>query len=133
MLELAGAEVLVYTLTKEAAARKTHVLRTDVAGKSAVSVIDNLVVVHHQASKTSSVFDIGLSGDGDGRVVHLRPFLAGVTIRPHLFDVPDQSDSLAAPMYSPNWVFFQPNTIIDVSIWRLPFSSSVKLKAAQRC
>ena len=84
----------------------------------AVSVLDNLVVVHHQASKTSSIFDINLPGESDGRVVTMNPFLPSVTIQP--FSIPasaamlnQEPTEMSCEMYSPNWVFFQPNIIID--------------------
>jgi hypothetical protein len=32
-------------------ARKSHILRLDMSGRFAINVIDNLIVVHHQASK----------------------------------------------------------------------------------
>lgn len=86
----------------------------------AVSVLDNLVVVHHQASKTSSIFDINLPGESDGRVMTLSPFLSSVTIQPYFFSIPasaamlnQEATEMSCEMYSPNWVFFQPNIIID--------------------
>ena len=33
------------------AAKKSHILRLDMSGRFAVNVVDNLIVVHHQASK----------------------------------------------------------------------------------
>lgn len=125
----ANAEILVYTLSKDAPPRKTHVLRLDVGGKLAVSVLDNLVVVHHQASKTSSLYDVNLPGESDGRVITLQPFLASITIRPFYFNIPasaailsQDTSQMGCEMYSPNWVFFQPNIIIDAIIgclWNL--------------
>nr|CAG4649144.1 EOG090X028B [Scapholeberis mucronata] len=122
-------EIVVYTLSKDAPPRKTHVLQLDMSGKLAVSILDNLIVVHHQASKTSAVFDINLPGESDGRVTVIQPFLASVTIRPYFLNIPasaamlnDEPTRMSCEMYSPNWVFFQPNIIIDAilgCLWTL--------------
>lgn len=37
---------------------KQHTLALDQGGRFAVNVVDNLIVVHHQVSKTSALFDI---------------------------------------------------------------------------
>ena len=36
---------------RDTPARKTDVLRLDMSGRFAINVVDNLIVVHHQASK----------------------------------------------------------------------------------
>lgn len=123
------SEIVVYTLCKDAPPRKTHVLHLETSGKLAVSILDNLIVVHHQASKTSSVFDINLHGESDGRLMTVQPFLASATIRPYFLNIPasaamlsDEPTQLGCEMYSPNWVFFQPNIIIDAilgCLWSL--------------
>ncbi|PNF37761.1 hypothetical protein B7P43_G11318 [Cryptotermes secundus] len=46
-----GAEVVVYSIQKMLTARKSHILRLDMSGRFAINVIDNLIIVHHQASK----------------------------------------------------------------------------------
>ena len=33
--------------------KKTHILRLDMSGRFAINVVDNLIIVHHQASKVS--------------------------------------------------------------------------------
>lgn len=33
--------------------KKTHILRLDMSGRFALNVVDNLIIVHHQASKVS--------------------------------------------------------------------------------
>lgn len=124
-----NSEIVVYTLCKDAPPRKTHVLNLETSGKLAVSILDNLIVVHHQASKTSSIFDINLPQDSDGRVMTVQPFLSSVTIRPYFFNIPataamlnHEPTQLSCEMYSPHWVFFQPNVIIDAilgCLWSL--------------
>lgn len=114
-----SAEIIVYTLSKDSLPRKTHILNLEGSGKFAVSILDNLIVVHHQASKTSSIFDINLASESDGRFVSLNPLLASVAIRPYFFNIPasaamlNQESKVSCEMYSPSWVFFQPNIIID--------------------
>ena len=117
---VASAEIIIYTLNKDTPPRKTHTLCLESSGKLAVSILDNLIVVHHQASKTSSIFDINLPGESDGRCVTLNPLLASVAIRPYYLNIPASAAMLnheptliSCEMYSPNWVFFQPNIIID--------------------
>ena len=125
-----SAEILVYSVTKESA-RKTHILQLETSGKLAVSIVNNLVIVHHQASKTSSLFDLQCSGIVEGRVTHLNAFISHAKMRP--FIMPSSAGSTAVllnsqqqqhgcEMYSPNWIFFQPNVIIDAilgCLWTL--------------
>nr|CAG4646085.1 EOG090X028B [Macrothrix elegans] len=123
------AEIVVYTLTKESPPRKSHILHLDTSGKLAVSILDNLIVVHHQASKTTAIFDINMPGESEGRIVSLHPFLGSVSIRPYYFNLPaatamlsQEPSQMSCEMYSPNWVFFQPNIIIDAILgcmWNL--------------
>ncbi|ODN05239.1 hypothetical protein Ocin01_01457, partial [Orchesella cincta] len=61
-----GAEIDVYPLNREKATSKSHVLKLDTSGCFAINVIDNLIIVHHQASKASMLFDVHLSGAYDG-------------------------------------------------------------------
>ena len=58
-----GAEVLLYQLLSEAPARLAHVLSIDMSGRFTLSMVDNLVVVHHQGMKTSLLFDIAYEGE----------------------------------------------------------------------
>ena len=115
---LGNSEIVVYTLCKDAPPRKTHVLHLETSGKLAVSILDNLIIVHHQASKTSSIFDINLTGESDGRVMTLHPFLASVTIRPYYLNIPasaamlnHEPSQMSCELYSPNWVFICTGTL----------------------
>ena len=38
---------------REAPAKKTDVLKLDMSGRFALNIVDNLIVVHHQASKVN--------------------------------------------------------------------------------
>ena len=133
-----GAEIVLYQLQKDSPAKKTAVLRLGAVGRFAVNVVDNLVVVHHQASKTSMIFDINLQGDFDGQVSYYHPVLSPLPIEPFTMYLNMQDGTMKAdnngvednerarPLqcesYSPNWVVFQPNIIIDAklgSLWKL--------------
>uniref|UniRef100_L7M3J6 Uncharacterized protein n=1 Tax=Rhipicephalus pulchellus TaxID=72859 RepID=L7M3J6_RHIPC len=115
-----GAEIVIYTLQKEAPPRKTDILKLDTSGRFAVNVVDSLVIVHHQASKKSMLFDIKLPGYSDGFVTYHRPVVPPSPIRPLKLKVtlpPNNSlEEVSYELYSPNWVVFQPNIVIDAKI-----------------
>lgn len=114
------AFVYVYTVHKMMTIKKSHMLKLDVSGRFAINVVDNLIIVHHQASKTSMIFDIMLSGVSDGTVMHHTSAATAKPIKPYNLKVPGAtlSDQMYQPcqLYSPNWVVFQPNIIIDVKL-----------------
>ncbi|TWW70601.1 hypothetical protein D4764_17G0000840 [Takifugu flavidus] len=55
-----SAEVVLYHLPREGVCKKSHILKLNMTGKFALNIVDNLVVVHHQSSQTSLIFDIKL-------------------------------------------------------------------------
>lgn len=118
-----GAEVVVYTLIKMMTPKKTHVLRLDLSGRFAINVVDNLIIVHHQASKKSLVFDIAMCGETDGTVTYHQPVVALQPIKPFTLSLPavpspvhTEPTHINCELYSPNWVVFQPNIIIDAKL-----------------
>ncbi|XP_028515381.1 regulator of MON1-CCZ1 complex [Exaiptasia diaphana] len=125
---LPGAEIVLYQLQRDTPAKKTAVLQLNMNGRFAVNVVDNLVLVHHQASKTSMLFDIKLSGKFDGQVTFYQPVLAPLPIEQTVLE-PGPEDTemtssaekskLTCEMYSQNWIVFQPNIIIDAKIGSL--------------
>ena len=150
-----GAEVLLYQINDDnSPARLAHVLMMDISGRFTLSVVDDLIIVHHQAWKTSLVFDI-MFGENDqtGPVRRHQTILAPLSIAPTKLQVrhkggkaralspggslssitssPGDSPSLYRKktinpeLYSPKWVFFQPDLIVDAQygvIWRLILS-----------
>ncbi|PAV92025.1 hypothetical protein WR25_22692 isoform A [Diploscapter pachys] len=76
-------------------------LSLGLVGGCGIQIIDNVVVVHHQASKSSLLFDIGLSPH---RPSHT-PFLT-LSLSPH-------SSCQSIQLYSQVWLMFQPNIVID--------------------
>lgn len=120
-----GAEIVLYQLQRESPAKKTDVLRLNMmSGRFAVNVVDNLVVVHHQASKTSMVFDVGLPpSETDSYCSYHHPVLAPLPIKPvklKVAGIPTQTGlemrEVGVELYSPNWVVFQPNIVIDAKL-----------------
>jgi hypothetical protein len=117
-----GAEIALYLLTKESVARKTAVLKLDMTGRFAINAVDNLLLVHHQASKTSVMFDIHWDGNEQpGPVTVHHPVVSPLPIAP--FSLPakspgegEKSSEVSCELYSPNWVVFQPNIIIDAKL-----------------
>ncbi|XP_077291953.1 regulator of MON1-CCZ1 complex protein bulli [Arctopsyche grandis] len=93
-----------------------HAFRTGLVGRFAINVVDNLVVVHHQASQTSMLFDIMEEGTMEGEMKVHGPITFPMSLKP--VTVPD----LQCQMYSGNWVVFQPDIVIDARLgclWRV--------------
>ncbi|OCT92310.1 regulator of MON1-CCZ1 complex isoform X1 [Xenopus laevis] len=123
----AGAEVVLYYLPREGTCKKLHILKLNRTGKFALNVVDNLVVVHHQDTETSVIFDIRLRGESDGTVALHQPVLPARSIQPYQMSVAGPSAvAPQAPMpcklYSSSWIVFQPDIIISASegyLWYL--------------
>ncbi|MGH0137992.1 UNVERIFIED_CONTAM: hypothetical protein FKN15_065323 [Acipenser sinensis] len=77
-----GAEVVLYHLPREGTCKKMHVLKLNTTGKFALNVVDNLVVVHHQSSQTSMIFDIKLRDTDSTLSVH-QPVVPARSIHPY--------------------------------------------------
>ncbi|XP_006633921.1 regulator of MON1-CCZ1 complex [Lepisosteus oculatus] len=128
-----GAEVVLYHLTREGACKKTHVLKLNTTGKFALNVVDNLVVVHHQSSQTSIIFDIKVKDPDSTLNVH-QPVLPARSIHPYKIPLrgPTAVGSqtpVPCELYSSTWSVFQPDIIISASegyLWYL----QVKLQPA---
>lgn len=118
-----AAEVLLYQILNESTAKKTDILRLNLSGRFALNVVDNLVVVHHQVSKTSLLYDIRLPGESGLGVTCHQPFLSPLPIRPFKLILPAVPTSSGAEvqeynceLYSPNWVIFQPDIVLDAKL-----------------
>jgi len=138
------AEMSLCKLTSREGATKTATLILNMNGRFAINVVDNLIIVHHQASKTSMIFDIkwnldsGQSEGGDQLhplTVH-HPVVRPLSISPLKFtgrdegavkttdDVSGSDGATAAKLrnlelYTPSWIVFQPNIIIDAKLGAL--------------
>lgn len=100
--------------------KKSHVLKLGFSGRVAVSIIDSMIIVHHQTSKVSLLFDIAINGEPDAQNVMIHtPLVPGKSIKPFTIKLPSVSlkeASMNVELYSANWVIFQPDIIIDVKI-----------------
>ncbi len=144
-----GAEILLYQLQSESPARLAQVLSINISGRFTLSVVDNLVIVHHQAWKTSMLFDIAHEGEAVGTFKRHQPILAPLSIAQTELEVKptrrtrggsgahhhhpsesirsspgglNTSRIIIPELYSPRWVFFQPRVIVDAQhgvIWEL--------------
>lgn len=104
-------ELHLYAVTKEfTQVNKTKILEMPVRGQISLNVVDDLVIVHHQASLISYCFDVSLSGSFDGTATHYTPICSG--------QVSLESDELFE-MYSPHWVIFRPDVIVDAKVGRM--------------
>lgn len=102
--------------------KKSHILKLGFSGRVAISIIDSLVIVHHQTLKVSLIFDIAVDGEPDSAnksvMVHA-PLVPGKSIKPFTIKLPSVSlkaNSMSVELYSANWVLFQPDIIIDVKL-----------------
>lgn len=137
-------EIGLYELTTESSVNKVATLHLGITGRFAVNCVDNMIVVHHQNSKTSMLFDICWSSPAesnsvlqltttrtpafripnfnlkqDGGVTTFRPIMQPMAITQYLHD------SKPCELYSSSWVVFQPGIIIDAKIgllWELKMS-----------
>ncbi|KAL2778211.1 regulator of MON1-CCZ1 complex isoform 4 [Daubentonia madagascariensis] len=115
-----GAEVVLYHLPREGACKKMHILKLNRTGKFALNVVDNLVVVHHQDTETSVIFDIKLRGEFDGTVTFHHPVLPARSIQPYQIPIAGPAavtsqSPVPCKLYSSSWIVFQPDIIISAS------------------
>jgi len=76
------------------APRKCHVLRLSLPSSQprfAINTVDNLIVVHHQATATSLLFDIALSGEVINDVTYHAPITPARSIKPFALKLPSLS------------------------------------------
>ncbi|KAM3716867.1 Regulator of MON1-CCZ1 complex [Dirofilaria immitis] len=109
-----NSDIALYQMNMDGmeAPKLTHILCLDMIGAFALHGFDNLIIVHHQSSRTSLIFDIDLEEVPEsGRISH-----------PLFKTSLNCSESLQAKfnhefkLYSPSWVMFQPNFITDANI-----------------
>lgn len=127
-------EIFVYLL-EGPTFKKMHVLKLGFSGRVAISIIDSIIIVHHQTSKVSLLFDVALNGEIDSfdksLMIH-SPLLAGKSIKPFSIKMPSVSlkeNSLNFEMYSVNWIIFG-EIIIDVKLGYL-FKLEVSIDKVQ--
>lgn len=85
-------EIVVYLLNGAGLApRKSHVIRLGSIGRFAINIIDNLIIVHHQTSQTSMLFDISLSKEVVNDVIYHNTIIPGRSIKPFALKLPSIS------------------------------------------
>jgi hypothetical protein len=124
-----AAEITLLRLTRDTTT-KVAVLQLDQSGRFAINTVDNLILVHHQLSKSTCVFDLKwgtVARDGnylDGHPVEtLHPMMKprSMLAPPPLPDGSPQPCNL----YSSSWIVFQPDIVIDARLgflWTLELS-----------
>ncbi|XP_068618292.1 regulator of MON1-CCZ1 complex [Battus philenor] len=116
MTSTGPTEIWLMPISGSCGVNCTHILKTGLIGRFAISIVDDLIAVHHQSSQTSQLFDIMEDSKLDNNMMVHIPIVAGYSMKPAVVD-----DQLC-PMYSGNWVVFQPNYIIDARLgclWRV--------------
>ena len=134
-----ATEIVLYQPMPDGSAKPAHRLTIDFSPPITMSVVDNLVIVHHQVSKTSMMFDIGLEDRASqGGAIPHRPLICPLPLAPCFVPqtrnrsggkspVAQQQAGKPHPpipvdLYSVSWLFFQPGTIIDIQLglmWQL--------------
>ncbi|XP_025405563.1 regulator of MON1-CCZ1 complex [Sipha flava] len=119
-------EIIVYSLNKMMAFKKSHILRLTHNGKLLINVVDSLIVVHYQHTKSSSVFDIYMEAAKEHTISHYLPILDDLSIQRI---VPREGGSyFSSDLYSHICISFQPNVIIDAKLgflWHLKLDLAV--------
>jgi hypothetical protein len=109
-------EISVYLL-EGPVFKKNHILKLGFTGRVAISIIDSLIIIHHQTNKVSLIFDIALDGDHDPqKIMTHSSVVAGKSIKPFSIKLPSVSlkeSTMNFELYSVNWVIFH-DIIIDV-------------------
>ncbi|CAG9833503.1 unnamed protein product [Diabrotica balteata] len=114
-----AAEVHIHTLNGPGQSPlKTHVLKLGLSGRFAINIEDDIILVHHQASRSSVIFDISLPSESDGTVHYHSPIAPAKSMKPASLTLPGlmANETHMCELYSPNWVVFQPNIIIDAKL-----------------
>ncbi|KAL5236694.1 hypothetical protein ACI65C_004104 [Semiaphis heraclei] len=107
-------EIIIYTLNKMMTFKKSHILRLTHNGKLLINVVDNLIVVHYQHTKSSSVFDIYMEAAKEHTISHYLPILDNLSIKR---TVPREGGGhYISHLYSSICISFQPNIIIDAKL-----------------
>ena len=119
-----SVEVVLYQIEDDhKPAQKRHILRLNLPGKCALNLLDNLILIHHQPSKSTYIYDIEETSTSqhDGFQTIHQPLLSSLSIQPAIGNWQLLLPSISASpttieLYSSNWIVFLPNVIIDVKI-----------------
>lgn len=143
------AEITLLRLTREQASTKA-ILVLNMNGRFAINTVNNLILVHHQASKTTMVYDLKwgtMKRDGsylEGNPIEvLRPIVSPFSIAPAKANRNPISKAeevsgggvddvvVEYEAYSPSWIVFQPDIVIDAKLgllWNLDLNLETFVK-----
>ncbi|VVC44162.1 Hypothetical protein CINCED_3A007080 [Cinara cedri] len=113
-------EIIVFTLNKMMAFKKSHILKLTHIGKLLINIVDNLIVVHYQHTKSSSVFDIYMEAAKEDNISQYLPILDDLSIQRTV--TKEGGSNYMCDLYSSICISFQPNIIIDAKLgylWHL--------------
>lgn len=123
-----SVEVVLYQIDDQKPAQKRHILRLNLQGKCALNVVDNLILIHHQQTKTTHAYDIEerSKSQTDGFQAIHEPLLSDLTVQPinvnwQLLSSSISTSPTTIELYSQSWIVFLPNVIIDVKMGCLWF------------
>eukprot|EP00038_Savillea_parva_P003456 m.125942 g.125942 ORF g.125942 m.125942 type:complete len:657 (+) comp11178_c0_seq1:415-2385(+) len=122
------AEITLLRLTREVTTR-VATLALNQTGRFAINTVDNLILVHHQLSKSTCIFDLKWATVGkDGNYLDGHPVeVLQPMMRPRSITAPPPppEGEQAAQLYSSSWIVFQPDIVIDARLgylWTLRFN-----------
>lgn len=79
-----------HSLWREGLPKKSHILQLRLTGRFAINVVDDIIIVHHQTSQTSLLFDIRFpSSTTQGDVTYHLSIVPPYTIKPFKLDDSD--------------------------------------------
>jgi len=113
-----------------------HSLNFDgISGPLGIQTVDNLILVHSLQGSCTHVFDIAVTGIRNQKEGLLYYDHSTVLCKTSLTSPPSNSKSITSELggndmsYSPTWVVFQPNIIVDARNGQL-FTVNLKVKRA---
>eukprot|EP00055_Hartaetosiga_balthica_P016514 m.104963 g.104963 ORF g.104963 m.104963 type:complete len:675 (-) comp9121_c4_seq1:4712-6736(-) len=130
------AEIVLYKVTKEKVF-KAHILALSQHGRFLINIVDNVVIVHRQASQETFVFDIlaphqrieqSFSASSSSKNIEQyvsfhRPLVPSCSIAPTImkraWQTTNQKDTFEMLPYSKNWISFFPDVLVDPKLGAL--------------
>lgn len=114
-------EVHLYPIRRESSNKTASesLLLLNCSGRVVLSVVDQLIILHHHLSKTSHIYDIGLANyDTRGGVKFHLPIIPSLPIRPFNIhpscnEMSQLGEDIICEMYSSHWAIFSPDVILD--------------------
>lgn len=116
------AEISLWRLSRDTTL-KVATLALDFNGRFAINTSDNLVLVHHQSSKSTVVFDLKWPNPvkrNDGSTEEVTEHYP--IVEPFSITLKTGSNGVGIgkyDLYSPSWIVFQPDIVIDAKLGAL--------------